>query len=96
MTRGYCGKGDNFGVLELEEERQRLSYPFPTMVIIISVPNSLLSVRIPLRKPGMVSLQVVSKAGACRCEKTLLYRECFCLSTGYKGEELLIPSSFRE
>lgn len=40
-------KGDNFSVLKLEEERQR-QVPFSvTMVIIISVPNSLLSVRIP-------------------------------------------------
>lgn len=73
-------KGDNFSVLKLEEERQRLSTLSVTMVIIISVPNSLLSVRIPCATGNGQFAGCPESRSACRCEKTLLYREYFCLS----------------
>lgn len=73
-------KGDNFSVLKLEEERQRLSTLSVTMVIIISVPNSLLSVRIPCATGNGQFAGCSESWSACRCEKTLLYREYFCLS----------------
>lgn len=73
-------KGDNFSVLKLEEERQRLSTLSVTMVIIISVLNSLLSVRIPCANREWSVCRLSRKPECLPMRKTLLYREYLCLS----------------
>ena len=56
-------KGDNFSVLKLEEERQRLSTLFRNNGYYYFRPEFITFRADTLRKPGMVSLQVVPKAG---------------------------------
>lgn len=80
-------KGDNFSVLKLEEERQRLSTLSVTMVIIISVPNSLLSVRIPCATGNGQFAGCPESRSACRCEKPYYIGNTSVYLTGYKGEE---------
>ena len=81
-------KGDNFSVLKLEEERQRLSTLFRNNGYYYFRPEFITFRADTLRKPGMVSLQVVPKAGVPADAKRPYYiGNTSIYLTGYKGEE---------
>ena len=81
-------KGDNFSVLKLEEERQRLSTLFRNNGYYYFRPEFITFRADTLRKPGMVSLQVVPKAGVPADAKRPYYiGNTSVYLTGYKGEE---------
>ena len=81
-------KGDNFSVLKLEEERQRLSTLFRNNGYYYFRPEFITFRADTLRKPGMVSLQVVPKAGVpADAKKPYYIGNTSVYLTGYKGEE---------
>ena len=80
--------GDNFSVLKLEEERQRLSTLFRNNGYYYFRPEFITFRADTLRKPGFVSLQVVPKQGVPAEAKTPYYiGNTSVYLTGYKGEE---------
>ena len=88
--------GDNFSVLKLEEERQRLSTLFRNNGYYYFRPEFITFRADTLRKPGFVSLQVVPKQGVPAEAKTPYYiGNTSIYLTGYKGEEPTDSISFR-
>jgi len=80
--------GENFSVLKLEEERQRLSTLFRNNGYYYFRPEFITFRADTLRKPGFVSLQVVPKQGVPAEAKTPYYiGNTSVYLTGYKGEE---------
>lgn len=88
--------GENFSVLKLEEERQRLSTLFRNNGYYYFRPEFITFRADTLRKPGFVSLQVVPKQGVPAEAKTPYYiGNTSIYLTGYKGEEPTDSISFR-
>ena len=74
-------KGDNFSVLKLEEERQRLSTLFRNNGYYYFRPEFIIFPCGYLAQTGNGQFAGCPESrSACRCEKTLLYREYFYLS----------------
>ena len=66
-------KGDNFSVLKLEEERQRLSTLFRNNGYYYFRPEFITFRADTLRKPGMDQFAGCPESrSACRCEKNLI------------------------
>ena len=88
--------GENFSVLKLEEERQRLSTLFRNNGYYYFRPEFITFRADTLRKSGFVSLQVVPKQGVPAEVKTPYYiGNTSIYLTGYKGEEPTDSISFR-
>jgi len=73
-------KGDNFSVLKLEEERQRLSTLFEQWLLLFPSRIHYFPCGYLAQTGNGQFAGCPESRSACRCEKTLLYREYFYLS----------------
>lgn len=81
-------KGENFSVLRLEEERQRLNSLFRDNGYYYFRPEFTTFRADTLQKPGMVSLQVVPRKGVpMEARRAYYIGKTDVYLTGYKGEE---------
>lgn len=81
-------KGDNFSVLKLEEERQRLSTLFRNNGYYYFRPEFTTFRADTLRNPGFVSLQVVPQKGVpAEARRPYYIGKTSVYLTGYKGEQ---------